>query len=290
MNDWLSTWTSLPNLHPALVHFPIALAPVAVLFDVASAVRFRTRSWLDQAATSLWVLAAVGAGAAYSSPKPRAASVVPQETVKPDAAETGGASVRPDGSNPMDRLERTPDGTITWRPRADDRGAIGTVLEPLGERDGAVWWIEPDEPSPPGLELGVEGKSLLVLPGQFSDVQVTVRLAPESFEGELGLLHHAQGPGHLGLLAVRWPEGRFRLISSNGESDHSVLDEASVDLPDRAVELAVSAAGRHLRGTLDGELVVHGHASPLPEGRVGLLFDGRGRVQILEIEVTPISH
>ena len=28
------SWTSLPNLHPALVHFPLALLPMAILFDV----------------------------------------------------------------------------------------------------------------------------------------------------------------------------------------------------------------------------------------------------------------
>jgi uncharacterized membrane protein len=64
MLDALLEATALPNLHPAVVHFPIALAAVALLFD---AVLFARRRWvsLDASGAFLWVLAAAGAGAAY---------------------------------------------------------------------------------------------------------------------------------------------------------------------------------------------------------------------------------
>lgn len=56
---------SLIDLHPMLVHFPIALALVALLFNVAG-YRFRT-SWLETSAIALTVLAALGAIAAVTS-------------------------------------------------------------------------------------------------------------------------------------------------------------------------------------------------------------------------------
>lgn len=64
MLDVLLEATALPNLHPALVHFPIALTAVALLFD---ALLFARRHWvsLDASGALLWVLAAAGAGAAY---------------------------------------------------------------------------------------------------------------------------------------------------------------------------------------------------------------------------------
>ncbi|MEP0774589.1 MAG: DUF2231 domain-containing protein [Acidobacteriota bacterium] len=58
----------LPDpLHPALVHFPIALIFVALLFEALS----RTRRWraLDSAAVFLIVLAAVGSVAAFVTGK-----------------------------------------------------------------------------------------------------------------------------------------------------------------------------------------------------------------------------
>jgi uncharacterized membrane protein len=66
MTDALLEVTALPNLHPALVHFPIALAAVALLFDAILVVK---RRWLsaDASGAALWALAAAGAGAAYLS-------------------------------------------------------------------------------------------------------------------------------------------------------------------------------------------------------------------------------
>jgi uncharacterized membrane protein len=56
--------TSLPNLHPAIVHLPLALLPVAFLFDAAGLLLRRVR-WLDWTAAALYVLGALGALGAY---------------------------------------------------------------------------------------------------------------------------------------------------------------------------------------------------------------------------------
>ena len=61
-------FSSLPNLHPFLVHFPIALFSTALVCDVALLVRFR-RSWLDRTAVLLYVTAALSSGAAAVSGK-----------------------------------------------------------------------------------------------------------------------------------------------------------------------------------------------------------------------------
>jgi len=67
--------TSLPNLHPALVHFPVALLLTAFGLDLACLV-LRRLTWLDRAATTLYVLGALGAGAAYLSGDAAADSMV----------------------------------------------------------------------------------------------------------------------------------------------------------------------------------------------------------------------
>ena len=56
---------SLTHLHPMLVHFPIALALVAFLFNVAS--YFIKKEWLNISSVTLSVLATLGAIAAILS-------------------------------------------------------------------------------------------------------------------------------------------------------------------------------------------------------------------------------
>lgn len=60
----LFTDPSYPSLHVVVVHFPIALVSLAPIFDLGCLV-FRSRVWLDRAATLLYVAGTVGAGAAY---------------------------------------------------------------------------------------------------------------------------------------------------------------------------------------------------------------------------------
>ena len=60
----LAAYTSLPNLHSALVHFPIALLTAALVLDIATLL-VRRRWWTDPAAAALYAAGAIGAGAAY---------------------------------------------------------------------------------------------------------------------------------------------------------------------------------------------------------------------------------
>ncbi len=59
---------SVPNLHPLLVHYPIALFLAALLFDAACIV-MRRFVWLDRAAVAVYGLGILGAGAAVAAGK-----------------------------------------------------------------------------------------------------------------------------------------------------------------------------------------------------------------------------
>jgi len=66
MIDSLVSSSALPSLHPAVIHFPIALAVVALAVDIAG-LALRRQVWLDPAAALLWTLAALGSVAAVLS-------------------------------------------------------------------------------------------------------------------------------------------------------------------------------------------------------------------------------
>ncbi|MCC5941148.1 MAG: hypothetical protein LAT80_02310 [Balneolaceae bacterium] len=58
--DWI------PNIHPFVVHFPIALIVLAVLFDAAR-LFFRQHDWLEKATLALYATGSVGLIAAFLS-------------------------------------------------------------------------------------------------------------------------------------------------------------------------------------------------------------------------------
>jgi len=67
MIEWLQTLvagSALPNPHAAIVHFPVALLPTALVLDLG-ALLFRRRIWMDKAAATLYFFGTVGAAAAY---------------------------------------------------------------------------------------------------------------------------------------------------------------------------------------------------------------------------------
>ena len=68
MIELLPVPSGLPNLHPAVVHFPIALLPAALLFDLLL-LFMPGRPWLDRAAATLYALAAAGAFVAVQAGK-----------------------------------------------------------------------------------------------------------------------------------------------------------------------------------------------------------------------------
>jgi uncharacterized membrane protein len=63
MEALLPEW--MPNIHPLIIHFPIALWAVALLFDVFFVIKKST--WTRNGAMSLYALAAVSAFTAYLS-------------------------------------------------------------------------------------------------------------------------------------------------------------------------------------------------------------------------------
>jgi uncharacterized membrane protein len=60
----LFTDPSYPSLHVLVIHLPIACIFLAPIFDMGCLI-FRSRIWLDRAATALYSIGALGAGAAY---------------------------------------------------------------------------------------------------------------------------------------------------------------------------------------------------------------------------------
>lgn len=188
--------------------------------------------------------------------------------------------------SPRDRWIEQEDGTRVWRPRPGDAAALGSVLGAAeGSSLDAV--TAAAGTSGDGLTLRVEGRGVLVLPGEYGDVQVEADLDLSGFEGVAGVVHRVADASNLGAFTVASSGPAVLLDVEAGEQEE--LATASVESSGSPMTLAVSAVGSHLKGFVDGEQVVHGHTGEDPAGGAGLLLDGRGEIRLLEMRVIPLD-
>ncbi len=316
--------TALPNLHPAVVHFPIALLVVAVVTDVA-ALFLRRFAWIGRTAAALFAMGAAGAWAAVLTGERAADSIlgIPPE-VEPlvgahhDWAERTawvftlvalarvGALLTPGrrGSSALRVASLVLAGAgLGLLIETADRGgalvyvhglAVATAEDPVRTAvpDSAAA-LRADAPAEAGasemtdVDLQVSGRALLLLPGEYGDVSVEAELDLADFRGKVSPVARMTEGGGLAAFEVA-TEGTARLCAIDG-SKMRVLDEGRCEMSGGVATLALSSAGRHWKGLVDGATVVHGHQEPPEGGRVGLLAEGEGVVHVRRLRVVALT-
>jgi uncharacterized membrane protein len=362
----MDTLTALPNLHPALVHLPIALALAALGFDFA-ALAAHTQRWLDWAAAALYAAAATGALAAYLSGRAAEdglaavpAAVEPLIASHADwalrtllalgllalsriwtswrsrgepgvrltptrfalavlaafaaasvlvTADKGGALVyrhgvavtrpsappsepaqvqwagQPAPTGPAGSLRETAGGALDWQPLAGDLAAPRLLRPAAGEEAAVRLVAEPDGGE--GLALAVTGLGLLLLPAPVGDARTEAVVDLRGFKGTIGLAHHVRSPSDLSVFELR-PDSTAALVGLH-DGGRRELGRGRAHRGSFAT-IAVSVAGTHLKGYVDGRTVAHGHGDPGVPGQIGLLFDGEGTVRLRSLKVEPLPE
>lgn len=295
--------TALPNLHPALIHFPLALVPLAVALDISGLIQ-RGASALHRFAAAIWVLAALGAFVAWLAGRDAAdglglldPAVGEALNTHADAAQIALIAVALVAVARVVLAWKFP--ALTWaRALVVALGAGATVQLMLAADHGgalvyqhgvAVAMPEAEEADcpvcetlaageiPPGSVLEADGTRALLLGEAVGDVQVTATLELLDFEGRVGVLHHwGTTPGGF---VVDTRDGSAVLTATSGE-----LHRQTAELGER-VELATSALGSHYKGYVDGAVVTHGHTDAEGPGYPGILLDGVGRVRVVSITI-----
>ena len=74
--------------------------------------------------------------------------------------------------------------------------------------------------------------------------------------------------------------------NSNGE----VKLYASKRIETEILALSVVGDGRHYRGYINNEMLVHAHDNPFESGNVGIYFRGNGRIIISSITVKNLKN
>jgi uncharacterized membrane protein len=167
------------------------------------------------------------------------------------------------------------DGSILWQP--GPAGGSNLFEELTVQPRDSVQVISPRSDSEPGITLMLSGPTLLALPGTFGDVQLEAEIELVDFNGSVGLVHHYQDLKTMGVFSLA-TSGVAQLRDLQ-KGEVNILDDQEIEVQDHLM-IAVSASGRHLKGIVGDETVVHGHVPPGESGKAGLLLEGEGTLRI----------
>ena len=370
MFEFIASFTALPNLHPSLVHFPIALVFTTIVVETASLL-LKKQVWLERTAALLCGLALASAGAAYlagrnaadtvrgipagaeallaehsdyalwtlivlalatvlrvtasAGDRDRAVSrfgilrsigvlaLLVAATLIACTADLGGSLVYQHGvavassdlrvnaagmlpaaideplATEMAQVVTTrEDGSLFWQPESADPSPFGTVLRPAQNGTLDAVEISGQSSGEAGLVIDVSGFAVLCFSETYGDVAIEAVVDLSRFEGTVGLGHHILSVENGAYFTVDSSRQAY-LTLRQGESRNEFDSALITDLPVRTT-LSTSVAGSHLKGQVNGQVVVHGHGSSGDDGQVGILVDGSGYIGIERITITPLSH
>ncbi len=351
--DWL------PNIHPMIVHFPIATVIIVVFFDLFSQI-FPKKSWIRQATITLYFIGAVCVLGAFLSGRQAADSVtltaaansavnehanlgmysmwffvllgflqvmLHWQRVKNrwlnlgllvvavggigliyETAEHGGKLVYKHGvgvaavTDLQNAIENAREegrllaktGVVelenhSWHWYPGDKAEI-ILTKDFKWIQGTAAKLHPSveilKNSQKTLSLKLEKDSVLFVYGEpLSGVQMDVKINADEFQGNLQLVHHLKDRLNYDFLSLQ--HGKLKLGRvQNGTSE--LLDEKNA-LTSGWFTLRLVGEGRHVKGYIDGKMIVHGHASEMPPGLTGIRVEGPGKLLFSGIDVQVIK-
>jgi uncharacterized membrane protein len=213
----------------------------------------------------------------------------------------GVRSIGEDGESSPDEgaaLTRAPDagtpgpeiteGSIVWRFQPGDEALLRDVFEvALGSWKDVTATTDTTVDGLPRLILNKSGSKplLLLFASLFADVEMEVEMDPAAFDGKFGLVRHVAGEGHDALMLDSAQVSLQRVRGDKVE----ILATSGLETPVGSGSVRFVMTRRHQRGYVGNRMVVHGHASEMPSGQVGLLLEGEGTLRVRSIAVRTLA-
>jgi len=132
-------------------------------------------------------------------------------------------------------------------------------------------------------ELNLSGNPVLFIAGDnLASIQGEIGINLCNFNGNVSLVHHVQDRLNYDYFSI--DNNQFKLGRVENGVDEIISEKSATY--DCWIDLRVVGDGRHFRGYLNDELLLHGHAKDFPPGVTGLRIDGTGIIYLKKLKST----
>ena len=136
------------------------------------------------------------------------------------------------------------------------------------------------------LDIASENSDHIYTTGdELESIQAFATFNIDNIKGELFLIHHFQDSLNYDYLSVHKNQITLGRVSHGVDK---ILSSESISISNWNT-ISVVGDGRHFRGYLNDELILHAHQSPLNPGKTGFGFTGKGKLSIRELKVSSLD-
>lgn len=175
----------------------------------------------------------------------------------------------------------------TWTPSGNGADLIKSDFHFI---TGSAENIKPEVKEVDGsqvLELTADGSpTAFVFHNQYDNVGMIATLKRLDFSGTIRLLYHAQDLSNYEFVSINGSNMQLGRVLNGTEK---VFDESQFEASADWISLKATAAGTHYKGYIGDKAITHGHGDKMNKGFVGIMLDGRGKVQIKSIETAVLE-
>jgi len=138
------------------------------------------------------------------------------------------------------------------------------------------------------LELNADGTPVaFVFHNQYDNIGMIAALKKLDFLGTISVIHHAKDLSNYEFVSIDGSNMKLGRVV-NGKEE--VFDESEFAANSDWMSLKVTAAGTHYKGYMDDKNITHGHGDKMEKGFVGIMLEGKGKVQIKSIEIAVLEN
>lgn len=202
-----------------------------------------------------------------------------------------GSQVKFEVDESVDEIDSTgfikdEDGSWQLLPSKKTNSVFSTDLVFLeGSSDDVIAQFKTLETNEQVIELNLTDNPVLFVAGDdLASVQAEIEINLCEFNGTVSLVHHVQDRFNYDYFSI--DNNQFKLGRVKNGVD-KILSEKSIT-HNCWINLRVVGDGRHFRGYLDDQLLLHGHEKNLPPGTNGLRIDGSGIIYLKKLMVQSI--